>query len=199
MGQDSDIEFDRLVEACGSGDREARDRLFGLVYDELRRIAGRSRFVGADGQTLQATALVNEAYIVLSQRLALARPASNSARDAFYATVGRAMRTILRDHWRSRQAQKRGQGQRVAQLPEDSAVAATLPDFDATDFLALDDAMERLEAFNPRWFKVVMHRYFASRDIGETAELLNISPSTVKSDWTLARAWLRRQVEQGAS
>ncbi len=194
MHDSSSQDLTRLIEASGAGDRAAQDQLFVLVHDELRRIAGRSRHVGAHGETLQATALVNEAYIELSRRMTLARPESATVREAFYATVGRAMRTILRDHWRARHAEKRGGGDQVASLNDDSRVAAPSGDFDATDFLALDDAMTKLEAFNPRWFQVVMHRYFAGREIEETAELMNVSPTTVKSDWQLARAWLRREI-----
>ena len=187
-----------LIEAASAGDRQAQSELFAIVHDELRRIARRCRHVGAPGETLQATALVNEAYIELSRRMALARPESASVRAAFYTTVARAMRTILRDYWRSRNAEKRGGGAQAASLVENERVAAPPCDFDTTDFLALDETLNRLEAFNPRWFQVVMHRYFAGREIEETAELMNIAATTVKSDWQLARAWLRREMSGGA-
>lgn len=190
----NDADLTKLIEASSAGDRQAQDRLFTIVHDELRQIARRCRYVGAAGETLQATALVNEAYIELSRRMALARPQSASLREAFYATVGRAMRTILRDYWRARNAEKRGGGAHAAALPNQSHVAAPGGDFAAADFLALDDAMNRLEKFNPRWHQVVMHRYFAGREIDETAELMNLSKSTVKIDWQLARAWLRREI-----
>jgi RNA polymerase sigma-70 factor (ECF subfamily) len=198
MDAGANLDLTMLIQASSAGDRKAQDRLFAVVYDELHRIASRSRFVGGAGETLQATALVNEAYIALSQRLALARTTSSSTRDAFYTAVGRAMRTILRDHWRSRNAEKRGGGARAAALPDTEVVAAPSSDFDAIDFLALDQALDRLEQFNPRWFQVVTHRYFAGREIDETAELLGISKSTVKSDWQLARAWLHREIERGS-
>ena len=188
-----------LIQASSAGDRQAQSELFTIVHDELRRIARRCRYVGAPGETLQATALVNEAYIELSRRMALARPESASVREAFYTTVARAMRTILRDYWRSRNAEKRGGGARAGSLPEGDGLAAPPSDFDAADFLTLDEALQRLETFNPRWFQVVMHRYFAGREIEETAELMNISPSTAKSDWQLARAWLRRETGIGAA
>lgn len=197
MGRSGEGDLTQLIEASGAGDRRAQDELFAIVFDELRNIARRSRFVGGAGQTLQPTALVNEAYLVLAGRMQLARPASASLRDAFYTTVGRAMRTILRDHWRAQNAEKRGGGQHVAALTE-SAPAAAPSEFDAVDFLALDEALTKLESFNPRWFTVVMHRYFAGREIEETAELMNISRTTVKLDWQLARAWLYRQIEQGS-
>jgi RNA polymerase sigma factor (TIGR02999 family) len=187
----------RLIEASVTGDRRAQDRLFTIVFDELRNIARRSRFVGGDGQTLQPTALVNEAYLVLSGRMKLARLDSASLREAFYTTVGRAMRTILRDHWRAQNAEKRGGGQHVTTLTDHTPATAGHGEFDTVDFLSLDEALTQLEAFNPRWFNVVMHRYLAGREIDETAELMSISRSTVKSDWQLARAWLYRQIEQG--
>ncbi|CAN5712850.1 sigma-70 family RNA polymerase sigma factor [soil metagenome] len=198
MGRSGNGDLTQLIVASGAGDRGAQDQLFAIVFDELRNIARRSRFVGGAGQTLQPTALVNEAYLVLSGRLQLARPESASLRDAFYTTVARAMRTILRDHWRAQHAEKRGGGQRAAALTNSTPAAAAPSEFDAVDFLALDGALTRLESFNPRWFTVVMHRYFAGREIDETAELMNISRSTVKSDWQLARAWLYRQIEQGS-
>ena len=188
-----------LIEASSAGDRQAQGELFTIVHDELRRIAGRCRYVGAPGETLQATALVNEAYIELSRRMALARPESASVREAFYTTVARAMRTILRDYWRSRNADKRGGGARDGALPQGDGPGAPPTGFDAADFLALDEALQHLETFNPRWFQVVMHRHFAGREIEETAELLSISPSTAKSDWRLARAWLRREMGIGAA
>ncbi len=196
MGTGPNLDLTKLIRASGTGDRDAQNQLFAVVHDELRRIARRSRYVGDHGHTFQPTALVNEVYIELSRRMKVARPESASAseRDAFYATVGRAMRTILRDYWRSRNAEKRGGGERAGNLPDDDMVAAAASDFDTADFLALDEAMDRLEAFNSRWFQVVMHRYFAGRDIDETAELMKISKSTVKTDWQLARAWLRREI-----
>src|SRR5438874_5001395 len=124
MEAPSNVSLTHLIQASRAGDQRAQDQLFTVVYEELRRIARRSRYVGAQGQTLQATALVNEAYIELSRRLALARTTSASTREAFYVTVGRAMRTILRDHWRSRNAEKRGGGARAAALPDGEVVAA---------------------------------------------------------------------------
>jgi len=198
MGESQSGDFTLLIQASSARDRDAQDQLFSIVYNELRRIARRNRFVGATGETLQPTALVNEADIALSERLALARPVSNSMRDAFYTTVGRAMRTILRDHWRARNAAKRGGGERAVVMTDGLGVATPSKDFDAADFLSLDEALNRLEAFNPRWFSVVMQRYFAGREIGETAELMGISPSTFKSDWQLARAWLHREIARGS-
>ena len=199
MGEPRTADLTMLIEASSAGDRQAQSELFTIVHDELRRIARRCRHVGAPGETLQATALVNEAYIELSRRMALARLESASVREAFYTTVARAMRTILRDYWRSRIAAKRGGGARVGSLPEGEGPGGTPSGFDAADFLALDESLQHLETFNPRWFQVVMHRYFAGREIEETAELMNISASTVKSDWQLARAWLRREMGIGAA
>lgn len=196
MGDPGSGDITQLIAAASAGDRQAKDRLFATVFEELRNVARRSRFVGDAGQTLQPTALVNEAYLMLSHRLKLAQPASASMREAFFVTVGRAMRTILRDHWRAQSAEKRGGGRRMSPLTESAPVSAPQGDFDTVDFLALDEALTRLESFNPRWFSVVMHRYFAGREIAETAELMNIAPSTVKADWQLARAWLSREIER---
>lgn len=194
VDESTTFELTRLIESSRDGNRAAQDRLFALVYEELRGIARRSRFVGREGETFQPTALANEVYIELTRRMGLARPESAPVREVFFTTVGRAMRTILRDYWRSRNAAKRGGSAQAASLAEVDEVAAPAGEFDTTEFIALDEALNRLEEFNPRWFHVVMHRYFAGREIEETAELMNIAPTTVKSDWQLARAWLRREM-----
>jgi RNA polymerase sigma factor (TIGR02999 family) len=181
-----------LIDAARDGDTAARDRLFAAVYGELLAIARRSRFVGRPGQTLQPTALVNEAYLQLSRRFAVPDRGDRSGREVFFSAVALAMRSILRDHWRSTTTERRGGGARRMLLLEGDEAAADGGASDPTDFLALDDALRRLEAYNPRWYRIVMHRYLAARTLEETAELMDLGVSTLKVEWQLARAWLRR-------
>ncbi len=184
----------RLIDASARGDDQARGDLFKLVYEQLRTIAAQARHVGAPGQTLQATALANEAFILLSNRFPAHSRDSVTGREAFYRTVAQAMRMILRDYWRAQRAQKRGGGDQPNTLDAAMVAAPNESDLDAVDFLSLDEAMNRLEQTHPRWFDVVMSRYFAGRTIDETAELLGTSRTTVKVDWQLARAWLHREI-----
>lgn len=183
----------QLLQDVADGRDGASDELFSVVYDELRRIARDSRFVGSHGDTMQATVLANEAYLALARRLSLSDKAEASNWEAFYRSIALAMRTILRDHWRAKTAAKRGGNAMPVPLVNEMA-QQTEGAFSAIDYLALDEALGELEAFNPRWFAVVMHRHFAGRSIEETARLLDVGVSTVKSDWQLARAWLRRHM-----
>jgi RNA polymerase sigma factor (TIGR02999 family) len=185
-----------LVQASRDGDVASRDQLFNLVYNDLKQIAKRSPYVARDGQTMQATAVANEACIKLMRRIPAPPPGQPENRGFFFKTVAMAMRTILRDYWKQQTAEKRGgkDGMMVDlgdALPEVSAdEKLTVP-----DFLALDDALDRLERFNARWHEVVLHRYFASRTIEETADMMNYGIDTIKTDWRAARAWLRRELE----
>jgi len=190
--RESDIS--QLLRAVAEGRDGASDTLFSLVYDELRRIARNSRFVGGHGDTMQATVLANETYLTLTRRLALPDDREAPDLEAFYRTVALAMRTILRDYWRSKTAAKRGGMSQPVPLLGDIAQQQE-SEFAAVDYLALDDALGELESFNSRWFAVVMHRHFAGRSIDDTARLLDVGVSTVKSDWQLARAWLRRKMQ----
>ncbi len=184
----------RLIDASARGDNQARGDLFELVYEQLREIAAQARHVGAPGQTLQATALANEAFILLSNRFPAHSRDNVTGRDAFYRAVAQAMRMILRDYWRAQHAQKRGGSDQPKTLDAAMVAAQNECGLDAVDFLSLDEAMNRLEHTHPRWFDVVMSRYFAGRTIDETAELLGASRTTVKVDWQLARAWLHREI-----
>lgn len=189
----------RLIDASARGDDQARGDLFNLVYEQLREIAAQSRHVGAPGQTLQATALANEAFILLSNRFPAHSRDNLTGRDAFYRAVAQAMRLILRDYWRAQRAEKRGGDDRPKTLDAAAVAAPNASSLDAVDFLSLDEAMNRLEHAHPRWFDVVMSRYFAGRTIDETAELLGTSRTTVKADWQLARAWLHREIGGASS
>jgi RNA polymerase sigma factor (TIGR02999 family) len=171
-----------LLRAWGSGDKQALDRLTPLVYRELHQIAGRLMANQRPNHTLQATALVNEAYV----RLVDAREVSWQDRAHFFALCARAMRQILIDHARTRASEKRGGGQVSIQLDE-ALAAAPSP---AANLLELDEALKRLTEIDPRKSQVVELRFFGGLSLEETAEALKVSTKTVQRDWDLARAWL---------
>lgn len=188
-------ELTQLIGACRRGEAGADDALFGRIYDELRAMARSVPHVGAPGETLQPTALVHEVVLELQRRFPEAPRGVPENRATFFRTVALAMRTILRDQWRAELAAKRrAPGERKSLTALSSGVGAHVSDLDAVDFLALDEALDELEHLQPRWHAVVMHRYFAERTAEETAELLGIGMTTVKSDWTLARAWLAERL-----
>ncbi|MHC4908589.1 MAG: ECF-type sigma factor [Planctomycetota bacterium] len=183
----------QLISEARKGDEDARDRLFAMVYDELRALARSQRHVGRAGETLQPTVLANEAYLLLSRRMPGGPNDIAESRRTFFQTVALAMREVLRDHWRAARALKRGAGR--APVPLERGVPDAAAPLDRTDFLALDDALQRLEAHNARWYEFVMHRYFAGRPLQETAEIMGMGMTTAKSTWNFARAWLRREME----
>jgi RNA polymerase sigma factor (TIGR02999 family) len=179
-----------LLLAWGRGDESALDRLMPLVYRELRRIAQRFMAREAAGHTLQATALVNEAYL----RLVDAREVDWRDRAHFFSLSARVMRRVLVDHARARDAQKR-LGQCVRVSFDDTLAVSDEP---ALDVAALDDALAALEKFDPRKSRVVEMRFFAGLSVEETATVLNVSADTVMRDWRLAKAWLQKEM-RGAS
>lgn len=168
------------------GDQAALEELMPLVYGELHRLAARHLRRERAGHTLQATALVHEAYL----RLLGERGVSWQNRAHFYAIAARRMRHILVEHARSRDAAKRGGGQYKLSL---SKVDRFAPRGDV-NLLALDEALERLEWIDPQKSRVIELRYFGGLTIEDTAEVLGISPATVKREWSMARAWLRREI-----
>jgi len=177
-----------LLLAWRRGDAAASDELVRVVYDELHRQAARAMRREDSAHTLQATALVNEAYL----RLVDQRRVEWKNRAHFFGVAAQLMRRILVDHARGRQAAKRGGGQRALSLVDvDSAHDA---DATAIEVLALHAALERLAAIDPRQARLVECRYFGGLNIEETAEVLEISPATVKREWVIARAWLRREL-----
>lgn len=182
-------EITGLLADWGRGDRAALDKLTPLVYSELRRIARRQMSRERDGHTLQATALVNEAFIRISGQ----ENFSWQDRAHFYAVCAQVMRHILIDHARAQQRDKRGGGAIHVSLDE----AAVLAGGQETDFLALDEALSALEAFDPQKGRIVELRYFAGLGIEETAEVLQISPTTVRREWRRAKAWLYRALAEG--
>ncbi len=187
----------QLIQATREGHPDAKRELFGRLYDELRRIARCKVGWRAYGHTMQATALANEAYIFFEKHFPVPPKDEPENREAFFRMVALAMRAILKDHWRRKRARKRGGGTPPLTLGEHEPIAADAADFERFDFLDLDEALDRLEQRNGRWFSVVMHRYFGGRSIEDTAELMNISPATVKKDWQLAKGWLRRELAGG--
>ena len=168
------------------GDQEALARLIPLVYDELHLLAGRCMRRESAGNTLQTTALVNEAYL----RLLDQRKARFENRAHFLAIAARLMRRILVDHARERHRLKRGGEARRVDLDVCLAVSAD-PD---AGLVGLDDALQALEKIHPRKCRVVELRFFAGLSIEETAGVLKISANTVMRDWNLARAWLYREL-----
>ena len=177
----------QLLLAWGAGDQTAADRLLPAVYAELRRQAGRAMRRESPENTLQATALVNEAYLrLIDQRRVLWRN-----RAHFFGVAAHLMRRILVDHARERHAAKRGGGLRPLTL---SGVAAPSAADEGVDVLALHEALERLAALDPGQARLVELRYYGGLTIEETAEALGVSPATVKREWAIARAWLRREL-----
>lgn len=179
----------QLLQAWGQGDQAALDRLMPLVYQELRHIAKRNMARERPGHTLQTTALVNEVYL----RLVDERKVSWQDRAHFFAICANTMRRILVDFARSRGYQKRGGGERPLSLDESLDVAGC----PRSDLLAVDDALTRLAALDPRKSQVVEMRFFGGLSVEETAEALKISRETVMRDWKMAKAWLYRELGGG--
>lgn len=174
-----------LLHASGRGDREAADKLFQVVYTELRTIAksNRRRWVG--NETLNTTALINEAFIKLDGQNNWA------SRTHFYATAAKAMRQILLNYAEQKKTGKRGGG--IPDLPLESVLVAT--DGAVEDALSLHQALERMEAHKPRWCSIVECRFFGGMSIDETARALGVSAATVGREWALASAWLSETMQ----
>jgi RNA polymerase sigma factor (TIGR02999 family) len=175
----------QLLAEWNRGDRSALDRLVPIVYSELHQIAAR-QLSGQGPQTLQSTALVNEAYL----RLAGKSSVDFQDRTHFFAVAARIIRGILVDHARARLAAKRGAG--VITLSVEDSSASTAPR--ELDLLAVDEALGRLAQFDPQQARIVELRYFAGLSIEETAEVLAISPATVKREWAVARRWIYKEL-----
>lgn len=175
-------EITQLLQALRAGDREAEDQLLDVVYGELHRIAARHMRRERIDHTLQATALIHEAYVRLIDQQA--KDWQN--RTHFYAVAAQVMRRILVDHARTHGTAKRGGGQYKVSL--DDALPLTTEQSDA--LVALDEALSRLSKFDPRKSRIVELRYFGGLSVEEIARALGISSRTVKRDWTVAKAWL---------
>ena len=176
----------RLLVDLSSGHTGAIERLLPLVYDELKLLAASQLRRERGEHTLGPTALVHEAFF----RLVDQRSVSWQGKSHFFGVAAQAMRRILVDHARRRTAGKRGR-QHQATLDSDAAPAS---DTASEEVLAVDEALERLASLDPRQAQLVELRYFAGFSIEETAELMQISPATVKRDWAFARAWLQREL-----
>jgi RNA polymerase sigma factor (TIGR02999 family) len=175
-----------LLVAWGNGDKSARDELMPLVYEELHRLA--HRYMGREriGHTLQTSGLVNEAYL----RLIDQSQVHWQNRAHFFGIAAQMMRRILVDYARSRQYAKRGGGAQQVSFDE----ALIVSEERAHEVVLLDDALQDLAQFDQRKSQIVELRFFGGLSIEETAELLKVSPGTVMRDWTLAKAWLRKQI-----
>jgi RNA polymerase sigma-70 factor, ECF subfamily len=186
-------EVTRLLGLASSGDDGARGVLFDLLYFELRRLASSAMRAERPDHTLQPTALVNELYV----RLAGSESRFEN-RAHFLAVAATAMRRMLIDHARVRRAGKRGGG--VAAVAIDDLDALPLaPEPDGIDLLALDDALVRLLALDERQGRIVELRFFGGLSVEETAAVVGVSERTVKREWQISRAWLRRELSRGAS
>jgi RNA polymerase sigma factor (TIGR02999 family) len=181
----------QLLAAWGTGDKSALDKLLPLVHAELRRIARRQMSQERDGHTLQATALVNEAYL----RLAGQESFEWHSRAHFFAVCAQVMRHVLIDHARAHARDKRGGGAVQVSLEEAAAFAGQ----PAEHFLALDEALKFLESVDPQKSKIVELRYFGGLSIEETAEVLDVSPRTVRREWQRSKAWLYRLITEGTT
>lgn len=176
----------QLLQRISGGDESSVDELMPFVYTELRGLAASELRRERADHTLNATALVNEAYM----RLAQLDRIDWKGRAHFFGAAAHSMRRILIDYARKRGAEKRGDG--AEHVPLDSVVVAARQR--PTDLLALDQALTRLEALDARQARVVECRFFAGMEIRETAEALGVSQATVKRDWVMAKAWLNREL-----
>ncbi len=176
----------QLLIGWGQGDKEALDKLVPIVYDELRRQAARYLRHERAGHTLQTTALIHEAYL----RLIDQKNVHWQNRAQFFGIAAQLMRRILVDHARTRKRAKRG-GSDIRVPFEDAVAIASAPELDV---VALDEALKRLAEIDEQQGKIVELRFFSGLTVEETAEELGISPATVKRDWSMAKAWLHREI-----
>jgi RNA polymerase sigma-70 factor, ECF subfamily len=178
----------QLLVAWGGGDLAAMEQLSIVLQQELHRVASRHLAAERRGHILQTTALVNEAYL----RLIDWKTVGWQNRAQFFAMASQVMRHILVDYARAQHRDKRGGGAVHVSL----AQAEGVPLEGSGDFLALDEALQMLESFAPRQARIVELRFFAGLSLEETAEVLGVSVGTVRRDWSLARAWLYRELKQ---
>jgi len=186
-----DQHLTELLQAWSRGQDDALDELVRVVYDDLHKLARRCMSNESPGHTLQATALVNEAYL----RLLSSANLSWQDRSHFFAVCGRLMRRILVDFARSRQTVKRGSNLARFELEEAKMISGR----QGTDLVAIDDALRSLAAVDERKCQVVELRFFAGLSARETAEVLKVSEETVLRDWKLAKSWLKRELSKEAS
>lgn len=184
-------EVTQLLVAWSNGDRVARDQLMSVVYPELHRLAHHYMKRESPGHTLQTSALVNEAFL----RLVDQRDVQWRNRAHFFGIAAQMMRRILVDYARNRHYAKRGGGKLPLSLDE----ALIISDERSAEVVDLDETLERLAELDLRKSQIVELRFFGGLSIEETAEVLAVSPGTVMRDWTLAKAWLRREMSTRAA
>ena len=175
-----------LLQAWSGGDTGAGERLLALIYEELRLLSGSRLRAHGGAVTLQATELINEAYL----RLSAQTDTNWQNRNHFFAIAATVMRRVLLDQARRRHSAKRDRRLESDENPD----TVVMSDARAQQLLMLDEALERLEALSPRQSRMIELRYFGGFSIPETAAALGISEATVKRDWTLARAWLIKEL-----
>lgn len=180
----------RILSAMEQGDRQAAEQLLPLVYEELRKLAAQKMAQESPGQTLQATALVHEAYL----RLVDVEQAQRwDSRGHFFAAAAEAMRRILIEESRRRKSLRRGGGFVRVELDDAAAKSGFA---DADDLLALDEALTKLAGIDAESAELVKLRYFAGLTVQEAAEALGVSSRTAKRNWAFARAWLQREIDR---
>jgi RNA polymerase sigma factor (TIGR02999 family) len=195
-GEQEPGEVTRLLKSWASGDATALDALWPLVHEDLRRIARRQLVHERSDHTLQRTALVNEAFIRLSGQHSV----EWLNREQFLSLTSKIMRRVLVDYARQRDAQRRGDGAARLSLHDTQAalevdeIQALAFDDHRVDVLAIDSALLRLEAIDPPQSQIVELRYFGGLTLEETADVTGISLASVKREWAMARAWLRREL-----
>jgi RNA polymerase sigma factor (TIGR02999 family) len=177
----------RLLADLRSGKKGAGDRLFPLIYDELHQLAKRYMRRERPDHTLQPTALVHEAYL----RLSGGQEIDWESRSHFYQFAAQAMRSILIDYARRKGAAKKGKGWKRTPLEDELILVGDFP----AHLLQLNGSLDRLSGVDERMARIVELRYFGGLNVEETAKVLSISPRTVKSDWRIAKAWLKRDIE----
>ncbi|HEV8428036.1 MAG TPA: sigma-70 family RNA polymerase sigma factor [Pyrinomonadaceae bacterium] len=178
-----------LLVSYSRGDKESLDKLMPIVYDELRRQAARYLRRELPGHTLQTTALIHEAYV----RLVDQRNVQWQNRAHFFGIAAQMMRRILVDHARTKKRAKRG-GSHIKVSLDDANIAVRSQDLDV---VAVDEALSRLAKIDEQQSRVVELRFFSGLTVEETAEVIHISPATVKRDWSMAKAWLHRELSGG--
>ena len=182
-------EVSQLLKEWSNGDEAALDKVMPVVYQELRRLAHHYMRRERPGQTLQTTALVNEAYM----RLAAYKKMRWQSRVHFFAVAAQVMRRILVEQARSKNFQKRGGGAQKISLDETAVVSAGR----SAEVIAVDDALTALATWDPRKGRIVELRFFGGLSIEETAEVLKVSPTTVQREWRSAKAWLYKAIIKG--
>jgi RNA polymerase sigma factor (TIGR02999 family) len=183
-------EVTRLLVDWGNGDQAALDELIPLVYDELRRLAGRYMRRESQGHTLQTSALVNEAYL----RLIDQKSVRWQNRAHFFGVAAQLMRRILVDHARSRSRAKRGGGAQMVSLAGQAVMSK-----EVADVIALDEALKNLAEMDPRKSQIVEMKFFGGLTTEEVAEVLKVTSRTVEREWRKAKAWLNRAISKGAT